>query len=73
VSSTPLSIRDARAAHAARWEAIAAARAQEIAALTDDRVRDIIQSLGAVDRWRDRDDWSGLVEQQAILQRGRRR
>jgi hypothetical protein len=30
----------------------------------------MILSLGAVEAWRDRPDWSGLVEQQAIFQRG---
>jgi hypothetical protein len=47
-------------------------KTQELARLTEERARQIIQSLGAVEPWRERPDWSGLVEQQAIFQRGRR-
>ena len=36
-----------------------------------DAFRQIIQMLGAVENWRERPDWSGLVEQQAICQKGR--
>jgi hypothetical protein len=71
VDSGQRRLTEARAAHAARWEAIEAVRAQEIASLTDDRAREIIQSLGVVDAWRERPDWSGLVEQQDILHRRR--
>jgi hypothetical protein len=42
-------------------------RAQEIAAITEERGRLIIQSLVAVNPWRDRPEWSGLIEQQAIF------
>jgi hypothetical protein len=45
-------------------------KAQELAALTEERAREMILSHGAVEAWRDRPDWSGLVEQQAIFQRG---
>lgn len=62
---------EARAAYIARWEAIESVKAQELAAMTEERAREIIQSLGAVEGWRERTDWSGLVEQQAIFQRGR--
>ena len=55
----------------ARWEAVEAVRAQEFAAMTEERALQIIQSLSAVEAWRERPDWSGLVEQQAIFQRGR--
>jgi hypothetical protein len=55
-----------------RWEAVAAVHAQELAALTDERAREIIQSLGAIESWRERPDWSGLVEQQAIFLKGRK-
>ena len=48
-------------------EALEIVRAQELAAMTDERARQIIGSLGAVEAWRDRPDWSGLVEQQAIF------
>ena len=54
----------------ARWEAVETVKAQELAALTDERALQMILSLGAVDAWRERPDWSGLVEQQAIFQRG---
>jgi hypothetical protein len=47
----------------ARWEAVETVKAQE-------RAREIILSLGAVEGWRERPDWSGLVEQQAIFRRG---
>jgi len=60
-----------RAEYHARWEAIETARCQELAAMTDDRAREIIQSLGAAEAWRERPDWSGLVEQQAIFHRKR--
>jgi hypothetical protein len=39
--------------------------------MTDERARQIIQTLGGVQGWRERSDWSGLVEQQAIFRRGR--
>ena len=56
-----------------RWEAVETFKAQELAAMTDERARQIIQSLGAVDGWRERRDWSGLVEQQALFLRALRR
>jgi len=55
-----------------RWEAVETFKAQELAAMTDERARQIIQSLGAADGWRERRDWSGLVEQQALFHRARR-
>ena len=42
-------------------------KARELAAMTDERAREIIQTLGAVKGWRERPDWSGLVEQQTIF------
>ena len=71
MDSEPLELKEARAAYFARWEAVETVKAQELAAMTEDRAREIIQSLGAVEGWRERPDWSGLVEQQAIFQRGR--
>lgn len=71
-SGPPESKPASREAYYARWEAVEAARAQELAAMTEERARQIIQSLGAIEGWRERPDWSGLVEQQAIFQRGRR-
>lgn len=61
----------ARVAFRDRWEAVAVVKAQELAALTEERARAIIQSLEAVEGWRERSDWSGLVEQQAIFRRAR--
>jgi len=56
----------------ARWDAVEVFKARELAAMTDERAREIIQSLGAVEGWRERRDWSGLVEQQALFHRKRR-
>jgi hypothetical protein len=49
-----------------RWEAVETVKAQELAAMTDERARQITQSLGAVEGWWERPDRSGLVEQQAM-------
>jgi len=73
VSADPLELKEkAQAEYCARWEAVEIVHAQELAAMTDERARQIIKSLGAIEGWRERSDWSGLVEQQAIFQRGRR-
>ena len=72
MSSDPLELNDARAEYYARWEAVEAVKAQELAAMTEERARQIIQMLGAVEGWRERSDWSGLVEQQAIFLKGRK-
>ncbi len=61
-----------RARLRARWEAVEAHKARELAAMTEERAREIILSLGAAEKWRERSDWSGLVEQQALFHRGRR-
>jgi hypothetical protein len=71
--SEPMQWGDARAECFARWEAVEAFKAQELAAMTEERARQIIQMLGAVEGWRERPDWSGLVEQQAVFQRGHNR
>jgi hypothetical protein len=45
-------------------------RARELAAMTDGDVLRIIKSLNVVGKpWREREDWSGLVEQQALFRR----
>lgn len=73
MSSDPLELKETfQAEYHARWDAVAAVKAQELAAMTEERARAIIQSLGAVDAWRAEPNWSGLVEQQAIFQKGRR-
>jgi hypothetical protein len=71
MSSEPLELKEERAKYFARWEAVEIFKAHELAAMTDERAREIIQTLGAVDGWRERSDWSGLVEQQAIFHKGR--
>ena len=68
----PMELKEARAEYHARWEAVEIFKAHELAAMTEERACQIIQSLGAVEGWRERPDWSGLVEQQAIFHKGRR-
>ena len=67
MNSEPLELKEARAAYFARWEAVETVKAHELAAMTEERARQIMQWLGAPEGWRDRPDWSGLVEQQAIF------
>ena len=57
----------ARAEYFDRWEAIETFKARELAAMTDERALQIIRMLGAVQGWRERPAWSGLVTQQAIF------
>jgi len=62
------------AAYRARWEAVEAARAQELFALTEDEARRIIASLQPFAALPpDPDNGMGLVEQQAILHKRHRR
>jgi len=73
MSSDPHELREKfQAEYHARWEAVASFQAQELAAMTEERALQILRMLGAVEGWRERPDWSGLVEQQAIFQKGRR-
>ena len=73
VSSLPSDLNERRAAYRARWEAVDTARAQELAALTEERAAQIIRSLRPfVAVPPDPLNGMGLVEQQAILH-GRRR
>jgi hypothetical protein len=68
MSSDALELKEAwREQYRARSEALEIVRAHELAAMTEERAREIIRSLGAVGAWRERADWSGLVEQQAIF------
>ena len=72
MSSDPLELKEKfQAEYHARWEAVEIFKAHELAAMTEERARQIIQSLGAVVGWRERPDWSGLVEQQAIFHQRR--
>ena len=73
MSSNPIESKEQlREEYHARWEAVESFKARELAAMTDERARQIIQMLGAVEEWRERPDWSGLVEQQAIFHKGRK-
>jgi hypothetical protein len=71
MSCDPLELKEQRAAYHARWEAVETFKAHELAAMTDEKARQILRVLGAPEGWRERPDWSGLVEQQAIFQRAR--
>ena len=54
-------------------EALACVWARELAAMSDEEALRRIKSLVTPDPvWRERPDWSGLVEQQALFQRRRR-
>lgn len=73
MGSEPLELKEKlQREYHARWEAVEVFKAQELAGMTEEQAREIIQSLAAVDTWRERPEWSGLVEQQAIFQRLRR-
>src|SRR5437762_3304867 len=70
--SDPPALNDkARAEYHARWEAVETFKAHELAAMTQELARQIMQRLGAPEGWRERPDWSGLVEQQAIFHKRR--
>jgi hypothetical protein len=51
----------------ATCDALETVRALELAGMTEARAREIIQTLGTATPWRERSDWSGLVEQQALF------
>ena len=73
MSSEPLELKEAwRREYHLRWPAVECFKAKELASMTDERARQIIQSLDAAEGWRERPDWSGLLEQQAIFQKARR-
>jgi hypothetical protein len=61
-----------RVEHRLRWEAVETVKALELAGMTDERALVVIHSLGGAEGWRERPDWSGLVEQQALFRRARR-
>jgi hypothetical protein len=56
-----------RAEYYTRWAAVDRVKAKELANLTEEEARKIIQRLAAPEEWRARPDWSGLVDQQAIF------
>jgi len=72
MSSGPQELKDARAEYHARWEAVETVKAQELAAMTEERARQIIRLLrpyAAVPE--DPLNGMGLVEQQTIFHRGK--
>lgn len=72
VSAEPLELKETlRKEYYLRWRAVETFKAQELTGMTEERARQIIHSLGAVEGWRARPDWSGLVEPQAIFQKAR--
>ncbi len=59
MSSDPLKLREKlREEYHARWEAVETFKAHELPAMMDERARQIIQTLGAIEGWRER---PGLV------------
>jgi hypothetical protein len=58
------------AEYRSHWDEVERVRALHLASMTEHRALEIIQSLGASESWRERPDWSGLVEQQAVFLRG---
>jgi hypothetical protein len=59
-----------RAEYFARTEALETVRTREIAAMTEEEAVKQIRSLCVAETpWRERPNWSGLVEQQAIFHR----
>jgi hypothetical protein len=72
MGSEPLKLQEKLAAeYYARWEAVETVKAQELAALTEERARDIIRTLRFFAPTPPNPmNGMGLVEQQAIFQRG---
>jgi hypothetical protein len=70
MSSDPLELKEQRAAYHARWEAVETFKAHELAAMTDERALQIIQSLRLFAPAPPKlFNGEGLVEQQAIFHR----
>jgi hypothetical protein len=69
MSSDPLEVNQKfQEEYQARWEAVETAKAQELAAMTEERAWQIIRSLRPFSEpWRDPLNGMGLVEQQAIF------
>ena len=62
------------AAYRETTEILERIRARELAAMTDEEALRRIMSLSVVGTpWRERPDWSGLVEQQALFHRRKKR
>jgi hypothetical protein len=57
----------------AGMEAVERVRARELANMTDEEARRQLLAINIpFEPWKERPDWSGLVEQQAIFSRARR-
>ncbi len=71
MSSEPLELKDkSQTEYYARWEAVETVKAQELAAMTEERAWQIIRSLRPfTEPCRDPSNGMGLVEQQAIFHR----
>ena len=70
MSFDPDTLQEAREAYHARWEAVETVKAQELAAMTEERALQIIDSLCSFDDTpADPFNGMGLVEQQAIFHR----
>lgn len=68
MSSDPLELKEARAEYHARWEAVETVKAQELAAMTEERAWKIIRSLRPFGEIPPNSlNGEGLVEQQAIF------
>ena len=75
MSSDPLELKEAfRAEYEARWEAVETVKAQELAAMTEERAWQIIQRLRPFALVPpDPLNGMGLVEQQAVFHRSQRK
>ncbi|MCX5659381.1 MAG: hypothetical protein NTW19_06610 [Planctomycetota bacterium] len=63
-----------RAAYLKRVEMLETIRIRELAAMTEEEALRRVLALRVVGRpWRERPDWSGLVEQQALFHRKKKR
>jgi hypothetical protein len=68
-----MELKDTQAEYSARWEAVEVFKAHELAALTEQRAWEIIDSLATfTEPWRDPSNGMGLVEQQAIFHKHKR-
>jgi hypothetical protein len=69
--SPPQNLDEWRKAYRDRVEALETQRLRELSEMTDERALQIIMSLKVEGTpWRERPDWSGLVEQQRLFMRG---
>ena len=70
MSFDALELKEFQAQYHTRWEAVETFKAQELAAMTEERAWQIIRSLRTfTEPWRDPSNGTGLVEQQAVFHR----